>query len=85
MEIALSADREEDLVSLEDMFSKCSLYLTIRRQDLIDLLLRERISCFDSNKPPDLIVASYREFFTDLKVVADLKKIPAYHGLRLSL
>ena len=78
-EIALSADRAEDFKELEGLLQNLDNARVIcRREEPIDLMLRERISWFNQRHPPDMIIASYRRPFTDLKVIADLKKLPAF-------
>jgi hypothetical protein len=78
-QIALSADRTEDFKELEGLLQNLENTRVIcRREEPIDLMLRERISWFNQGSAPDMIVASYRRPFTDLKVIADLKKLPAY-------
>lgn len=78
-EIALSADRAEDFNELEGLLQNLdNTRMICRREEPIDLMLRERISWFNQRPAPDMIVASYRRPFTDLKVIADLKKLPAY-------
>jgi hypothetical protein len=78
VEIALSADQDADLVFLEKIFWTLGVNVILRHEEPIDLLLRERISWFDRRRAPDIIICSYRNFFTDLKVIADLKRFPAY-------
>jgi hypothetical protein len=78
-EIALSADRAEDFNELEGLLQHLdNARLICRREEPIDLMLRERISWFNQRHAPDMIVASYRRPFADLKVIADLKKLPAF-------
>ena len=85
-EIALSSDHGEDLQLMDEVIT--DLYphqIKIRFSSPLDLLLHETISWFEVRKPPVAIIAGYRAAFQDLKIIADLKKRPAYQWVPVFL
>jgi PleD family two-component response regulator len=83
--IALSADQRSDYEELSKALQVMNPELVIQKQSLLDLVLKEHLSWFHTAPPPDLIIASYSDYFRDLKAVADLKKNPKYQYVPIVL
>lgn len=81
--ILISEDNVADHLWLQGAItSVCNdqeLPLRCEGEPLLDLLLKETIYRHMSKPPvPDLIIATYKDLFCDLKVIADLRKRKAY-------
>ena len=77
--LALSAEEEADFEMVQRAIIENTAFAgTIANESLLDLFLRTQTIQPGRIAVPDLIIAYYGRLFTDLKIVAELRKLPEF-------